>query len=173
MFRTLIAACIGLAGSAGLALSFTFENIDGGEIDLTEYRGQPVLVVNTASLCGFTQQYEGLQQLYDTYRNAGLVVLAVPSDDFRQELGTESEVKEFCALNYELDLPMTGITDVKGRDAHPFYAWVRKEEGFIPGWNFNKILLGPDGFVVETYGSTTKPMSKRIRREVEALLDAG
>ncbi|MFY0691513.1 MAG: glutathione peroxidase [Paracoccaceae bacterium] len=172
MLKAFVSACLGLAGSAGMALSFTFESIDGGQIDLDAYRGQPVLVVNTASLCGFTPQYEGLQALYDTYRAAGLVVLAVPSDDFRQELGSESAVKEFCELNYGLDLPMTEITRVKGRNAHPFYAWVRAEEGFTPRWNFNKILIGPDGDVVETYGSSTKPMSPKIRRQVEALLDA-
>ena len=135
---------------AGPAVAFEFASIDGGELDLDAWRGRPVLVVNTASLCGFTPQYDGLQALYDRYREAGLVVLAVPSDDFRQELASGAEVKEFCALNFSLTLPMTEITHVKGARAHPFYRWLADSEGFVPSWNFNKVLLAPDGTVAET-----------------------
>lgn len=147
-----------------------FASIDGGTIDLSDWAGRPVLVVNTASLCAFTPQYEGLQRLYDTYRDRGLVVLAVPSDDFRQELGSAAEVRDFCQLNYGLDLPMTEITHVRGADAHPFYVWLRQETGFVPRWNFNKVLLSGTGEVVGTYGSTVSPQSRRIRGDVEALL---
>ncbi len=148
----------------------TFESIDGGTLSLADWKGRPVLVVNTASMCGFTPQYKGLQALYDTYRDRGLVVLAVPSDDFRQEYGTEAEVKQFCELTYGLDMPMTTITHVKGGDAHPFYRRVSAETGFQPGWNFNKILVDGEGRVVATWGSTVKPESKAITEAVEALL---
>jgi glutathione peroxidase len=148
-----------------------FASIDGGEISLKDWAGRPVLVVNTASLCAFTPQYEGLQALYDTYRDRGLVVLAVPSDDFRQELGSEKEVKAFCELTYGLDLPMTEITHVRGPAAHPFYAWLRAETGFEPSWNFNKVLISGDGEVVGTYGATVKPLSRRLTGAIEALLD--
>ncbi len=170
MKMILTAVTLSLAAVAPAA-SFTFDNIDGGEIDLTAWRGQPVLVVNTASLCGFTDQYSDLQQIYETYRDAGLVVLAVPSDDFAQELGTEAEVKEFCEINYALDLPMTEITQVTGADAHPFYAWVRAQTGFEPSWNFNKILLSPEGEVTATWGAGTNPTGRTITAAVEALIN--
>lgn len=148
-----------------------FSNIDGGQHDFSQWTGQPVLVVNTASECGFTGQYEGLQALHDRYKARGLVVLAVPSDDFRQELGSAAEVKEFCEVNFGLDLPMADITNVKGTDAHPFYKAVRDETGFVPKWNFNKVLIGPDGRVVETWNSAIKPMSGQIRRAIELFLN--
>jgi len=149
----------------------TFANIDGGTIDLAEFAGRPVLVVNTASQCGFTPQYDGLQALYDTYRDRGLVVLAVPSDDFRQELASADQVKEFCDVNFGLTLPMTDITHVKGPQAHPFFARVKAETGFEPAWNFNKVLLDGSGRVVGTWGSAVKPQSAPITQAVEALLN--
>ena len=148
---------------------FTFDSIDGGTIDTGDWQGQPVLVVNTASRCGFTPQFDGLQALYDRYRDEGLVVLTVPSDDFRQELGSEQEVKDFCELNFDLDMPMTTITHVTGTDAHPLYQWLA-DEGFTPGWNFNKALIGPDGSFVSGWGAATKPMSDAITSKIEALL---
>lgn len=150
---------------------FTFPSIDGGEIDLTAWRGQPVLVVNTASRCGFTNQYDGLQTLYDTYRDRGLVVLAVPSNDFRQELGSNEDVKEFCEVNFGLDIPMTTITPVLGNAAHPFYQWLKSETGFAPRWNFNKVLIAPDGHVAATFGSNARPMSRTVTSAITALLD--
>jgi glutathione peroxidase len=157
-----------LAGTPSQA--FTFASIDGGTLDLTAWRGQPVLVVNTASLCAFTPQYEGLQTLHDRYKDVGLVVLAVPSDDFRQELDSAGEVKEFCELTYGLDLPMTDITSVRGAGAHPFYRWVAETDGFIPRWNFSKVLLAPDGSVAATFGSTVQPTSAQMTGAIEALL---
>ncbi|WP_353471814.1 glutathione peroxidase [Salipiger sp. H15] len=148
-----------------------FESIDGGNLDLESWRGRPVLVVNTASRCGFTPQYDGLQALYDRYRARGLVVLAVPSNDFRQELGSEAEVKDFCEINFDLDLPMTTITHVTGAEAHPFYRELAEEEGFAPSWNFNKVLIGPEGEFVAGWGSTTLPLSEPITGTIEPLLD--
>jgi glutathione peroxidase len=156
--------------AAALDLDTPFGNIDGGELRLSDWQGQPVLVVNTASRCGFTHQYDGLQALYDTYRDRGLVVLAVPSDDFRQELSNEAEVKEFCEVNFGLDIPMTTITPVKGAQAHPFYASLADETGFAPAWNFNKVLIGPDGEVAGTWGSVARPTSREITGRIEALL---
>ncbi|TCO71194.1 glutathione peroxidase [Rhodovulum euryhalinum] len=156
--------------SAAAAQGFSFASIDGGEIALDAFRGRPVLVVNTASQCGFTGQYEGLQALHEKYGPKGLVVLAVPSDDFNQELASAEKVKEFCDVNFGLTLPMTEITHVKGAAAHPFYRWVKAETGFVPGWNFNKVLLGPDGRVVATWGSFTKPTSPKLTGRIKALL---
>jgi glutathione peroxidase len=162
-----LAALLPLRAQAG----YTFPSIDGGTIDLDTFRGQPVLVVNTASLCGFTPQYDDLQVLYDTYKDQGLVVLAVPSDDFAQELADNGEVKTFCAMNFGLTIPMTTITPVTGTAAHPFYAMLRDTYGFEPGWNFNKVLIGPDGALIDTWGSVTKPTAAAITRPIEALLN--
>lgn len=151
-------------------LSAPFESIDGGTLALSDWRGQPILVVNTASQCGFTGQYRGLQDLYDRYREAGLVVLAVPSDDFSQELDTNAEVKEFCELQYGIDMPMTTITRIRGGSAHPFYASLRDQAGFQPRWNFNKVLIAPDGGIAGTFGSNVEPLSGRMTGAVEALL---
>ncbi|QBF29774.1 glutathione peroxidase [Thalassococcus sp. S3] len=173
MIRFLFAAVLILSAQAGLAkgISGTFPSIDGGTLSVEAWRGQPVLVVNTASQCGFTPQYAALQTVWDRYRDAGLVVLAIPSDDFNQELASAAEVKEFCDLNYGLDMPMTDITHVKGSKAHDFYRQVRAETGFVPRWNFNKVLIAPDGSVAETWGSSVKPDSRQITRAIEAYLN--
>lgn len=151
--------------------STTFASIDGGTLSLDDWKGHPVLVVNTASMCGYTPQFAALQELYDTYRDRGLVVLAVPSDDFNQELSTASEVKAFCELQYGIDMPMADITHVRGDQAHPFFKDVAAATGFTPGWNFNKILLDGQGDVVGTWGSPVGPMSDAITGPVEALLN--
>lgn len=170
MLRALaLSLCLATATQA--SEPFTFASIDGGTLDLSQWQGQPVLVVNTASRCGFTPQYDGLQTLYDRYRDRGLVVLAVPSDDFRQELESAEAVKDYCETTFGLTIPMTDITHVRGEAAHPFYAWVRDTEGFEPSWNFNKILIGPQGEVLATWGSTTRPLSPDITGAVEAALD--
>lgn len=168
--RFIVKIAAALVAGTHAALAFTFPSIDGGKIDLDQWKNRPVLVVNTASLCGFTYQYDGLQALYDTYRDKGLVVLAVPSNNFRQELASGAQVKEFCAVNFNLDIPMTTITDVRGPKAHPFYKSVRAQTGFVPRWNFNKVLLDGQGQVVETYSSSVKPMSRKITAQIEALL---
>jgi glutathione peroxidase len=159
------------ATPVGAATDFSFASIDGGTIDLGAFQGRPVLVVNTASMCGFAGQFDDLQSLQDKYASRGLVVLAVPSNDFNQELASGAEVKEYCAVNFDLTLPMTEITHVKGAEAHPFYAWLRDQHGFTPGWNFNKVLIGPDGELVATWGAMTKPNSKSIVSKIEPLLN--
>lgn len=155
---------------AALDTNSPFSSIDGGTLRLSDWAGQPVLVVNTASLCGFTDQFADLQALYDRYRNVGLIVLAVPSNDFRQELDSNEEVQAFCELTYGIDLPMTEITSVRGKAAHPFYASLRAEEGFVPRWNFNKVLLDGDGTLVATFRSRHRPLSPAITSRIEGLL---
>ncbi|MCV6586136.1 MAG: glutathione peroxidase [Marinibacterium sp.] len=158
----------GLAQAGGL--TGTFASIDGGELRIEAWRGQPVLVVNTASRCGFTGQYAGLQALYGRYRAQGLVVLAVPSDDFRQELSSAEAVKRFCEIQFGLDLPMTDISRVTGADAHPFYRAVRQQTGFVPRWNFNKILLDGNGDVLGSWGARVRPDDPAIIAGIEQVL---
>ena len=177
--RALIAALalapVSLHAGELTAHDFAFRAIDDGIIRLADFAGQPVLVVNTASRCGFTYQYDQLQALYDAYRGQGLVVLGVPSGDFNQELATEAEVQYFCEVNFNLDFPMTAITPVRGTAAHPFYAWAANDLGRskAPRWNFHKYLVDGSGRLVGAWGSRTEPMSAPIRDEVEKLLGAG
>ena len=175
-----LAVCLAVATASpgiGAPLPFVatapgaeFQAIEGGALSLSDWAGQPVLVVNTASRCGFTRQYDDLQALYDRFRDRGLVVLAVPSNDFRQELASATEVAEFCAVNFDLDLPMTDITPVKGAGAHPFYRWLADSHGFTPGWNFNKVLIDGQGNLVATWGSAVRPTAGAIIDRIEPLL---
>ena len=155
------------------AYDFVFEAIDGEKLPLNSFRGKVILVVNTASRCGFTRQYKALQSLWSKYRNQGLVVLGIPSNDFgRQEPGDESEIKTFCEVNFNVDFPMTSKVNVKGESAHPFYKWARDEMGSIaiPRWNFHKYLIAADGRLIDWFASTTDPESKRLVSAIEALL---
>jgi len=158
------------AEAATLPGGMAFRGLTGGTLALDDWRGRPVLVVNTASRCGFTRQLDEMQALYDRFRDRGLVVLGVPSGDFAQELATDAAVAEFCEVNFALDFPMAGITPVRGAEAHPFYAWLAREHGFVPNWNFNKVLLGPDGAVRGTWGSMVRPTARPIVQAVEAAL---
>ena len=169
IFLYIISLFIG-AATMSHASQFVFKSADGGVINLDDFKGKPLLVVNTASRCGFTGQLETLQKLSDTYSNEGLTVLAVPSNDFNQELSSIEAVKNFCTINYDLTLPMTEITSVRGKHAHPFFRWVKETTGFSPKWNFSKILIGPSGEIVQTYGSLTRPTSGAIISEIEKLL---
>ena len=167
---TSLALTLGATAASSEPLTGTFPSIDGGTLSLEDWRGNPVLVVNTASRCGFTHQYDDLQALQDRYDAAGLVVLAVPSNDFRQELASDDEVKDFCEITFGLTLPMTTITDVKGPDAHPFYRQLEETVGFTPAWNFDKVLIAPDGTVASTWRSVTSPMSQKVTAAIEELL---
>lgn len=148
----------------------TFTAITGEPLPLAAWRGRPVLVVNTASRCGYTPQYRDLQALHEAYAPRGLVVLAVPSDDFNQELASDAAVQQFCRLELGVDVPLTRITHVRGPRAHPFYAWLRDTHGFEPSWNFNKALIGPDGRLIGTWGSSTRPTARSITSRIEAAL---
>lgn len=155
------------------AHAFTFTGIAGDPLPLEQFSGRPVLVVNTASLCGFTDQYGGLQSLYETYEEDGLVVLGVPSNDFGgQEPGQAGEIKEFCETNFNVRFPLADKVVVKGNGAHPFYQWARETLGAdnAPKWNFHKYLVGPEGGLVTAFPSAVEPMSAEVRRAVEAAL---
>ena len=151
---------------------FKISSITGEIINLKDYQNKLVLVVNTASYCGFTKQYEDLQELWDKYKSKGLIVLGVPSDSFNQEKKTNSEVKEFCEVNFEINFPLTTITEVKGRDAHEIFKWAENNFGksAIPKWNFHKILINKLGNVEETYASFTKPTSNKIINKIDEIL---
>ena len=148
------------------------ESINGEIIKLKDYRDKVILIVNTASYCGFTKQYEDLQELWDKYKSKGLIVLGVPSDSFNQEKKTNSDVKEFCEVNFEINFPLTTITEVKGSDAHEIFKWAENNFGksAIPKWNFHKILINKQGNVEETYASFTKPTSNKIISKIEEIL---
>ncbi|PZX42231.1 glutathione peroxidase [Roseinatronobacter thiooxidans] len=165
-----LALTLGLALCALPAWAFSFTALDGSPLNLADWRGQPVLVVNTASLCGFTRQYGDMQQLYEDYGPRGLVVLAVPSDDFRQELSSNEEVADFCRVQTGLTFPITQITPVRGGQAHPFYQWLAEAHGHVQNWNFNKALIGPDGALLGFWGSAMRPTARAITREIRAAL---
>ncbi len=151
---------------------FNIKSNTGEIIDLNQYKNNVILIVNTASYCGFTKQYADMQKLWDKYKNEGLVVIGVPSNSFNQEKDEDSEVKEFCEVNFNINFPMTTITKVKGDDAHEIYKWAKDNHGksAIPKWNFSKILIDKDGKVAETYSSLTNPMSNKVISKIESLL---
>ena len=162
-------------GKTGMqnAYDFEFVSIDGESFSLNQYDGKVLLIVNTASYCGFTKQYNALQKLWDRYRQNGLIVIGVPSNDFaNQEPGTSNEIKKFCEVNFGINFPMTAKVSVIGEKAHPFYKWASKKVGFIgsPKWNFHKFLIGNKGQLLEWYSSATDPLSKNIEVAIKSAL---
>ena len=157
----------------GPAHQFSFTSIDGAPMSMADFAGKAVLVVNTASRCGFTPQYDALQSVWETYRDRGLVVLGVPSNDFGgQEPGTEAEIKAFCETNFSVDFPMTEKQVVVGAGAHPFYRWAAEAGGpdTVPGWNFHKYLIGPDGQFVAAIPTRVSPTDPRAIETIEKAL---
>ena len=152
---------------------FKINSITGDVIDLNDFRGKPVLIVNTASYCGFTKQYNDMQELWDRYQDKGLVVLGIPSNSFNQEKKNNDDVKEFCEVNFNINFPLTEITDVKGDNAHEIYKWAKENYGksAVPKWNFYKILINKEGKIEDTYASLTNPTSSKITKKIENLLD--
>ena len=152
---------------------FKINDISGNELSLHDFKNKVVLLVNTASYCGFTKQYDDLQYIWDKYKNRNFVVLAVPSDTFNQEKKTNGEVKEFCEFNFNITFPITEISNVKGEFAHPIYKWASDTYGSAakPKWNFHKILINSDGIIEETYSSLTNPRSKKITSKIEELIE--
>ena len=148
-------------------------SISGEIIDFKGYKNKAVLVVNTASYCGFTKQYEDLQKLWEKYESKGLIVLGIPSNSFNQEKKTNEDVKKFCEVNFNINFPMTEITDVKGENAHEIFKWAEKNHGksAIPKWNFHKILINKEGKVEDTFSSLTKPMSQKIISKINKLIN--
>ena len=161
-----------LANYDKIFYDFNIESITGEVIDFKEYKNKVILIVNTASYCGFTNQYDDLQKLWDIYKSKGLIVLGVPSDSFNQEKKTDVEVKKFCEVNFNINFPLSSITNVKGEDAHELFKWAEKNHGksAIPKWNFHKILINKDGKIEDTFSSFTKPLSKKIIDKIESIL---
>ena len=151
---------------------FKIESISGEIIDLNKFKNKVVLITNTASYCGFTKQYSDLQKLWQKYKEEGLIVLGVPSNSFNQEKSNEKDVKDFCEVNFNINFPMTKITEVKGDDAHEIFKWAKKNYGksAVPKWNFHKILINKKGKVEDTFASFTNPMSNKITSKIESLL---
>tara|TARA_B100000029_G_C17237460_1_gene837739 strand:- start:86 stop:658 length:573 start_codon:yes stop_codon:yes gene_type:complete len=149
-------------------------SIDGSKINLDIYKNKVILLVNVASNCGFTKQYADLQELWELYKDKGLIVLGVPSNQFgSQEPGTNEQIKKFCKVNFNISFPMTEKFDVKGDNAHIIYKWSKANYGnsAVPKWNFHKILIGKDGKIIDTYSSFTKPMSKKIINKIKKALN--
>ena len=147
-------------------------SISGEVIDFKKYKDKAVLIVNTASYCGFTKQYEGLQQLWERYQSKGLIVLGIPSNSFNQEKKSNKDVKEFCEVNFDISFPLSAITDVKGENAHEIFKWAKDNYGksAIPKWNFHKILINKEGKIEDTFTSFTKPMSNKLINKIENIL---
>jgi len=151
---------------------FSIESITGEIINLKDYKNKVILVVNTASYCWFTKQYDELQQLWDLYKERDLNVIGVPSNSFNQEKNRDEEVKEFCEVNFNINFPMTSIYQVKGDNAHEIYKWAKENHGksAVPKWNFHKILINKEGKIEDTFASMTKPMSKKLIKIIEDIL---
>jgi glutathione peroxidase len=168
--------CAGAAmagGDTGNAYQFSFTSIDGKPMSMADFKGKTVLVVNTASQCGFTPQYSALEAVYKKYKDKGLVVVGVPSNDFGgQEPGSNAEIKKFCEGNYDVDFPLTTKYDVKGDTAHPFYKWAAATGGdpAVPKWNFHKLLIDSKGNLVAEFPTKTKPDADDVTKAIETSL---
>jgi len=155
------------------AYDFNFQNIDGSPLKLSEYKGKIIVVINVASQCGFTNQYEDMQKIWEKYQDKGIVILGVPSNDFgAQEPGSNKEIKNFCEAKFGITFPMTEKISVKGDEAHPFYIWAKNNHGrsAVPKWNFHKIIIDKSGKIHETFSSFTNPSSKRFIKTLENLI---
>jgi len=151
---------------------YKIKSIDGNLVDLNIYKNKAVLLVNVASYCGFTKQYQDLQDLWEAYNERGLIVLGIPSKSFGQEKDSEKDVKEFCEVNFNITFPLTSIYDVKGDNAHDIYKWAKRNYGnkSVPKWNFYKILINKNGEIEDTFSSFTKPTSNKVKKAIENVL---
>ena len=161
-----------LANYEKVFYNFSIESISGEMINFDDFNNKVILVVNTASYCGFTNQYDELQELWEKYKSKGLIVLGIPSNSFNQEKKEDSDVKEFCELNFNITFPLTTITEVKGDNAHDIFKWAKTNHGksAIPKWNFYKILINKEGKIEDTFSSFTKPLSNKIINKIEKIL---
>ena len=156
-----------------IAYDFNFKDLDGSPLNLSEYRGKVIVAINVASQCGFTSQYEDMQQVWEKYRSKGIIILGIPSNDFgKQEPGSNEDIKNFCEAKFGISFPMTEKVSVKGSEAHPFYIWARENYGksAIPKWNFHKIIIDKNGKIAETFSSITNPSSKKFIKALEKLI---
>ena len=157
-----------------LAYDFNFNDLDGNPLNLIQYKNKVIVVVNVASQCGFTKQYEDMQKVWEKYQVKGFLMLGVPSNDFgSQEPGSNKEIKNFCESKFGITFPMTEKVSVKGENAHPFYKWAKENYGksAIPKWNFHKIIIGKDGKIEDAFASITNPSSKKFIKAIEKALD--
>ncbi len=155
------------------AFHFSFEAIEGGPLPLSQYEGKALLIVNTASFCGFTRQYGELQGIWESHRDRGLIVIGVPSNDFgAQEPGSAEEIKTFCEVNFDIDFPLADKTKVKGPEAHPFYRWAKDRLGkrSAPSWNFHKYLIDREGNLVASFPPRVSPQSIKVLRAIDDAL---
>ncbi len=161
-----------VSSSSGVAYDYKFNSIDGGQIKLSDYKDKVIVIVNVASRCGYTSQYEDLQSLYNNYKYKNLIVIGVPTNNFKQEPGSNDQIKEFCETNFGITFPMTEKINVIGANSHPFYKWAKNHYGIsaIPKWNFHKIIIDKNGKVVDTFASFTKPTSKKFIKSIEKLI---
>jgi len=166
------ALATGAAAPEQLAWGFTFTSIEDGTLPLEQFRGRVLLVTNTASFCGFTYQYKGLEALHAELSPKGLTVVGVPSQDFDQESNSNAKVKQFCEATFGVQFPMAGLTHVRGPEAHPFYAWVHRTQDWEPSWNFNKVLIGRDGRIAGVFSSWSAPDGTKLRTAVQQALAA-
>jgi len=156
-----------------IAYDFEFKDLDGSKLNLSNYRGKILVVVNVASQCGFTNQYEDMQEIWKKYQSKGIIVLGVPSNDFgQQEPGSNKEIKNFCEAKFDISFPMTEKVNVKGKEAHPFYLWAKNNyrKSAIPKWNFHKIIINKNGKISNTFSSITKPTSNKFIKVLEEFL---
>ena len=156
-----------------IAYDFNFKDLDGNPLNLSEYRGKVIVAINVASRCGFTSQYEDMQQVWEKYRSKGIIILGIPSNDFgKQEPGSNEDIKNFCEAKFGISFPMTEKVSVKGSEAHPFYIWARENYGksAIPKWNFHKIIIDKHGKIAETFSSITNPSSEKFIKILEKLI---
>ena len=161
-----------IAENSGVAYDYKFNSIDGGQINLNDYKDKVIVVVNVASRCGYTPQYEDLQTLYNEYKSRGLIIIGVPTNNFKQEPGTNNQIKDFCETNFGITFPMTEKINVIGANSHPFFKWAKEDFGIsaIPKWNFHKIIIGKNGKIQDTFASFTKPTSKKFIKLIEKLI---
>ena len=156
-----------------LFFDLSINGLNNETVNLSEFKGKTILLVNVASKCGFTKQYTGLQTLYDNYKNKDFLVIGVPSNQFGgQEPGSNEEIKDFCETNFNITFPITDKVDVKGESAHELYLWAKENYGksAVPKWNFHKILINKNGKIQETYNSFITPLSNKIIKEIELIL---
>jgi len=177
--RSALIATAGLIAAPALAaprkpsaFDFSFTSLEDDKMDFAQFKGRVVLVVNTASFCGYTYQYEGLEKLHAALTPAGLTVVGMPSTDFNQESASNTAVKEFCDATFGVTFPMTEITHVRGAQANAFYKWVKAEKDWEPSWNFNKVLIGRDGQIVQLFGSDAEPQGSAMTGWLDRALKA-
>ena len=160
------------ANYAQLAYDFQFKGINRDNIKLDEFQNKVIVIVNVASRCGFTNQYDDLQKLWTTYKDKGLIVIGIPTNDFSQEPGSNDDIKDFCETDFNISFPMSEKINILGNNSHPFFKWAKENygSGAVPKWNFHKIIIGKDGKIAETFSSITKPTSKRFINSIEQII---